>query len=256
MKLGVVVPTLGTREDYLYECIQSIRAIEGVFICVVGPISRLAKMKWLSSKVSIILDDPHQGPAAAINLGIRSLPSTIELVTWIGDDDLLDHVGVEKEIAVLDANPAVSATFGNCRYIDKNGVTFWVNVPGQRAAHTIKWGKNSIPQPGSIYRRDCFSRIGGLDQSLGWAFDQDLFHRFAQNNELLYVNATVASFRWHSESLSMGHIRKSMNESRKVRQKYMSKPLRIASNIWEIPKIWLATLAGSRLTRLSNRAGE
>lgn len=255
MKLGVVVPTLGRREDYLRDCIQSIREIDEIYITVVGPTDVLSQMGWLYSSVDLVLDDPKRGPAAAINLGIRALPPSIDLVTWIGDDDLLESQGVEKEVNLLENNPDVVATYGNCQYIDKDGLTFWVNKPGQRATKRIKFLKNSIPQPGSVYRREAFDRVGGLDTSLGWAFDQDLFHKFAETRQLIYVNAIVASFRWHPESLSMGQMTKSMDESRRVRQSHMPILLAHISSLWEIPKIWFATIVGSRLTRRSNRVG-
>ena len=253
MKLGVVVPTLGRREEYLRDCIESIREINEVFIAIVGPADVLSKMPWLYSSVNLVLDDPKEGPSAAINLGIHALPPEIDLVTWIGDDDLLKGQGVQKEIDLLENNPEVVATYGNCQYIDKDGLTFWVNQPGQRAAQRIKFLKNSIPQPGSIYRRDAFNRVGGLDASLGWAFDQDLFHKFAQTRQLIYVNDIVASFRWHSDSLSMGQMAKSMDESRRVRQRHMPILLGHISSLWEIPKIWIATFVGSGLTRRANR---
>ena len=90
--VAVVVPTLGQRPDYLIECLRSIRAAGNGLICIVAPnsadLSEAESLDLIDQRV----DDPKMGLPAAINFGFKSLPSKIKFITWLGDDDLLEHI--------------------------------------------------------------------------------------------------------------------------------------------------------------------
>jgi hypothetical protein len=193
--------------------------------------------------------DTGSGLPAAINLGIESLPDSIEYVNWLGDDDLLLPGSLTPSINVLDHKQGVVMTFGACDYIDGEGNIVWENRSGGWAVPLLRFGPDLIPQPGALFRRSAFYAVDELNINLGWAFDFDLFIRLSKVGKIQYINKTLAQFRWHPESLSVEHRRRSVSEASQVRVSHLPAFLRAVSIIWEYPVRQATLLAGKRITK-------
>jgi len=247
---AVVVPTLGQRPDYLIECLCSIRSAGNALICVVAPSSaNLIEVESLGL-IDQRVDDPKTGLPAAINFGVQSLPSTVQYIAWLGDDDLLEPKSIQITSTVLRNEAKACAVFGGCHYIDPHGNRILTNMSGQWAVPLISFGPDLIPQPGSLMRRTTFDSFGGLRTDLGWAFDVDLFINLKRNGKVRYLNQPLASFRWHPESLSVGQRDGSVREASQVRVQYLPKFVRPISVLWEPALRWATKRAG---TALNNR---
>ena len=248
--VAVVVPTLGQRPDYLIECLRSIRAAGNCLICIVAPhsadLSEVESLGLIDQRV----DDPKTGLPAAINFGFTSLPSNINYIAWLGDDDLLEPQSIEITSIILRKESSTSAVFGGCHYIGPQGNRILTNMSGRWAVPLISFGPDLIPQPGSLMRRSVFESFGGLRTDLGWAFDVDLFINLKKNGKVKYLKQPLASFRWHPESLSVGQRDGSVREASQVRVQYLPKPIKPLSIIWEPALRWATKRAG---TALNNR---
>ena len=251
IKTGVVVPTLGTRTELLLGCLNSIRLAGDSFIQLVAPISFDAEPLITSGLIDGVSLDPKSGLAKAINLGIAELPREIMYATWLGDDDLLKSSAVTLCEQVLEESPVTVLVYGNCEYIDAEGNAIWKNSFGKVASKLIRVGPCLIPQPGSLFRRNVFENIGGLDATYGWAFDFDLFIRFSKQGSMKYIDKDLASFRWHSDSLTVKQRRDSVREASMARSRNQSVILRTIMRPIE-PLIQLATLHGPRLFKQKN----
>jgi len=252
-KVGIVVPTLGTRTDYLEHCLQSIREAGEAHILLVAPSGFDAFELRKAGLIDSELEDPHKGLPEAINLGIRALPREVEFVNWLGDDDLLSEGALVVTEKVLSTTSQAVMVFGACNYIDSQGETIWTNRSGQWAAPLLRFGPDLIPQPGALFRRDAFERVGGLSADFNWAFDFDLFIRLSKLGKLHYVNRTLASFRWHPESLSVGYRNMSVAEASAVRVRHLPKFLRPMSIVWEYPVKLATLLAGAKVNNMSRK---
>lgn len=243
---GVVVPTLGVRPDYLLECVTSIRRCGAGHIAVVRP-AGIDLGDEVRSLIDTEVDDPGNGLAAAINTGIRSLPEHIRFATWLGDDDRLTAGSLQLSRDAL-AAPDVVAAYGQCQYIDAGGRPIWLNKSGRWVVPLMRCGPQLLPQPGSLFDRVVFEQIGGLDESLDWAFDLDLFLRLRRRGRLRFVDARLAEFRWHEGSLSVGSRSGSVNEASRVRRRYLPIALRRLSGLWEPLLRTIILRAGVRMT--------
>ncbi len=252
-KVGIVVPTLGTRPDYLKQCLRSIREAGEAHIVLVAPAGFDALYLKNDGLFDSEIEDPRQGLPEAINLGIRALPKEVEFVNWLGDDDLLANGSIAVAQEALSESSQAVMVFGACNYIDSEGETIWTNRSGRWAAPLLRFGPDLIPQPGALFRREVFERIGGLSSDFNWAFDFDLFIRFSKLGKLQYVNRTLASFRWHPESLSVEHRRMSVAEASAVRVRHLPKVLKLISIIWEYPVKQATLFAGKRVTNMSRK---
>jgi GT2 family glycosyltransferase len=249
IKCGIVVPTLGRRRELLLQCLQSIRSQNNVFICLVSPYQFDSSELIELGLVDEIVIDPVRGLAEAINFGIRSLPDNIDFVNWIGDDDLLNSNSLKASSDILINDPTIGMVFGSCDYVGTSGEKIWRNRSGQWAVPLLRIGPCLIPQPGALFRRDVFNTLGGLDSQFKWAFDYEFFLRLSKKHKIRYVPETLASFRWHSDSLSVGGRKGSVAEASKVRKMHLPKAIRPLSNLWEIPVKMATEYAGYFVSR-------
>lgn len=254
MQTGIVVPTLGTRFEYLKLCLDSIRKAGTSFILIVAPRDQVFIDQLDESLFDQVVFDPNLGLAAAIDLGIRSLPSSVLFVNWLGDDDLLSPNSLKISSEVLRSDPRIVLVYGGCNYIDENSNLLWSNRSGRFAPYLLKFGPQLIPQPGALMRRDVYMSIGGLNSVYKWAFDLDLFIRLRRIGRFRFIDSTLASFRWHEGSLSVGTRRGSVNEASRIRRNAHPRILQILSLLWEYPLRILIFNAGKVISGRSNRS--
>lgn len=247
-RLGLIIPSLGTRPDYLIKAIKSARSFANVFIVIVVP-QELIKNWDPQNAGDLLLGENEPGIGGAINWGMKHLPNDIELVGWLGDDDLLAADAGRKSAEFLRQNQEYVMTFGKCRYVGKDGESIGMNTSGQWAVPLLRFGPDLIPQPGSIFRRTTFNAIGRIDSSLKLAFDLDLFIRLSKAGKIKYMGYEVASFRWHSDSKSVASRRISVLEASRVRRSHLPNLLKLISPFWEINVALLTYMAGVLVSR-------
>jgi len=220
----IVVPTLGTRRDYLDQCLASVlsQSYSPVQVVLVGPTASCAEEVARDHSVDFVAQAPA-GIGAAVNGGWRAHGDDAEIWGWIGDDDLLEPRAVERAVTRLRETGAVMV-FGRCRYIDEAGRPLWTALPGRFAATNLGGGVQLIPQPGSLATAAAVRQVGLVDESLKFAMDYDLFLRLKRVGPLAYVPHVLASFRWHTDSLTASQSDRSNAEARDVRHRATRHP--------------------------------
>ena len=252
-QIGIVVPTLGKRPEYLNQCLTSIREAGDAFVVLVAPKSFDSSQQQLAGLINEHIIDLERGLPEAINSGFTSMPKDVSYLNWLGDDDLLTPGALRKSSKVLEQDAALAMVFGSCDYIDPEGSRLWTNKSGQWAVPLLRFGPDLIPQPGALFRRDAFESAGGLDPRWDWAFDFDLFIKLSKEGKIKFIDETLASFRWHPDSLSVEFREKSVDEASAVRISHLPSILRLVSALWEFPVRQATRLAGRRLDALARR---
>lgn len=249
--VGIVIPTLGTRPDFLVSCLNSVRDAGSAVVAISCPeVTRGALMK-LGIEPDIWIVDPGGGAAAAINAGVSSFDPDVKFVGWIGDDDLLMPGSIDR--AVFSFNPSTSAVYGRCKYVNDVGDQLFVNRSGRFAQWLMRIGPNLLPQPGSLVCRRTWDEIGGLDEGLKWTFDLDLFIKAGRKGKLVFIPEVLAAFRWHEDSLTAGSRDGSVREASNVRLRNMSPAARLFARSWEPVMRYLILRAGDHVSRKSER---
>ena len=241
-RVGIVVPTLGTRIEYFSECLKSLEP-EGVFIAVIGPNDLTQKADLANA--DLVIDDQGLTLPEAINKGVKALPESIEYVSWLGDDDSLLPGAIEAQIEILDSDTNVVATYGKCQYVDAQGNDLIIQRSGQFASSLLSWGPNLIPQPGGLFRRSAWQKLNGLESVFSQAFDTDLFLRMKVIGNVRYVEKTLANYRWHEDALSVGNRWRSIKESSLARKRRAGQ--RILTNPLVDWPVRIATVAAGKL---------
>jgi len=250
-KIGIIVPTLGARPVLIAQCLKSIRLAGDCHVTIVSP-----EKAALQSQIDLELfdqwiQDPIQGLATAINLGVESLPESVEYFNWLGDDDTLTPNSLTRSSLVMMSNSNIVCVFGKCQYMNYVGDPIWMNKSGRFAVPLLRFGPQLIPQPGSLFLRSAFNAVGGLDPNYRQAFDLDLLIKLSKIGKIKYIPVQLSSFRWHGESLSVGSRKTSVSEAKMIRQLNLPSFLRPISPLWEIPLSQLIYFTGVFLTGIS-----
>jgi glycosyltransferase involved in cell wall biosynthesis len=251
--IGIVVPTIGQRPEYLPLALKSIREAGSAYILLVGNVGFDCQALESAGLIDQYLDEQDSGLAAKINFGFRALPEEIKYITWLGDDDLLTPDSLNLSSARIEQSDKPVLVYGGCEYIDPNGKKIFVNRSGKWAVGLLRFGPQLIPQPGSLFRRDAFERVGGLSEKFGWAFDFELFLSLSEIGAAAYIPKILSKFRWHPGSLSVSRRANSVKEASQVRISHLPKVLKPISFLWEYPVRVATYLAGIRVSKALKR---
>jgi glycosyltransferase involved in cell wall biosynthesis len=145
--------------------------------------------RWLSEK--------DKGQTDALAKGFRMAEGKI--FAWLNSDDtylpgalqaVADHFRASHETALL---------YGDAHYCDTKGT-----VIGRYRTETFDFNKlawfNFICQPSTFFRKDAFEAVGGLDQTLQFAMDYDLWIRIGRRFPCHYLPQFFSSYRLHETS--------------------------------------------------------
>ena len=150
---------------------------------------------WLTYWVS----EPDRGQSDAINKGFRNGSGSI--LAWLNADDLHEPGAVSAAARTFSDHPDAVLLYGDCANIDPDGKVF--SLSRSRAYdrdRLIRFWPNFIPQPTAFFRRSAFEAAGGLDVSLHFAMDYDLWIRLGALGSAVYLPRTLARFRVHPSS--------------------------------------------------------
>jgi hypothetical protein len=246
--VGVVVPTIGERPQYLETTLKSICDAGNSYIVLVGRKGFDASSYQKAGLVDLYIDELETSVPNKINQGFRALPENIEYITWLGDDDLLAPGSLEVATRALDKPEKPVLVFGHCQYIDSDGKDVIVKRSGGWAVPLLRFGPQLIPQPSAFFRRDAFEKVGGLSDKFQFAFDFDLFLKLSKSGRSVFVDQILSSHRWHKTSLTYSRRWDSVKEASQVRVSNMPKVLRVISFLWEYPIIVVTYSAGEVLS--------
>jgi glycosyltransferase involved in cell wall biosynthesis len=187
--------------------------------------SQVAARYAAESRIRYVRQE-NRGPSAARNAGVAI--SKGEYVNFLDADDTLLPEKLERQLDILQADPALALVYCDIFYIDENGV----DIP-EKSATSIAQSRRILsgdifdslfiggyfPPHTPLLRFDAYKQSGGFDQDLRGCCDWDLWLRIAANgNRAYYLNEKLAAYRMHGANMSnnFGHMR---DEERRVIQK-------------------------------------
>lgn len=246
--VGVVVPTIGQRPQYIESTLRSISRAGKAYVVLVGREGFNGKVFLESGLIDLYLDEDMPSLPGKINQGFSALPKEIEFITWVGDDDLLSPDSLVKSVAALEGSEKPVLVFGHCQYIDSDGIDVLVKRTGPWAVPLLRFGPQLIPQPSAVFRRDAFEKVGGLSEKYEFAFDFDLFLNLSELGRSVFIDSITSSHRWHATSLTYSRRWESVKEASAVRVSHLPSIARKISLIWEVPVMLVTYFAGRFLS--------
>lgn len=149
---------------------------------------------WLAYWVS----EPDRGQTEAIKKGFRRARG--QILAWLNSDDTYNPDAVSKAVRCLHEHPAVAFIYSNYYVVDEEEQHLY-RARTRTFDISQQVLQNLIPQPTTFIRRDAVEAVGGLDESLHYAMDYDLWIRLGLHFPVSHLpRAILASFRMHTRS--------------------------------------------------------
>jgi glycosyltransferase involved in cell wall biosynthesis len=156
-------------------------------------------------RISLVVER-DAGQADAVNRALSRARG--EIVGWVNSDDLLRPGAIQAAVEAFRAAPGALWLHGRCDIVDEQDriirrpVAAYKDFRARRHKLEALLVENYVSQMTVFWRRSLLDRVGLLDSSLRYTFDYDLWLRFARVAPPLWLDRTLAAFRWHVSSKS------------------------------------------------------
>jgi glycosyltransferase involved in cell wall biosynthesis len=165
---------------------------------------------------------PDGGQAAALAAGFEQ--ATGEILAWLNSDDRYGPGTLRRVAAFFAGRPTVVFGNGDVNYIDHEGhlvQRIWALRPTRFITSNL--GAHCWPQQGCFWRRSAYARVGGIDSSLRFCMDRDLFIRLAGSGRGRRIpGPPLADFRIHDQAKSSTILDVARQEGEALQAKYGS----------------------------------
>lgn len=196
--------------------------------------------QWRGAPRVRIVVERDAGQSDALVRGFRAARG--EILGWLNADDLLMPGAVAAGVDALQRERA-DVVYGHCALIDAAG-QFAGYVPGVRAFDAVALRNHTpfIAQPGVLMRREAYESTGGIDASLHFTMDWDLWCRMhAGGARFHFLPEVLAAARLLPEAKTAKMSVARLREIAAVNARH-GVPL--------VPLLWGAHLAGRALRPL------
>lgn len=153
------------------------------------------RVRWIS--------EPDEGQADAVDKGIRQTQG--EIVAWLNSDDRYVPGAITTAVNALARHPEAPGIYGDAEFIDAVGNRLGpcIQVEPFDLARLINV-TDFVVQPAAFFRRTAYEAVGGLDRSLHYCLDYDLWIRMGLSAPLEYIPRPLAQVRIHSATKTSG----------------------------------------------------
>mgnify|MGYP001108265343 CR=1 FL=1 len=180
--------------------------------------------KWGSNVTYRYTSEKDKGQSNGINKGLKIAIG--DIVAFLNADDIYTDRALVKVIRYFKDNPECMWLTGYCRIIDENDkqikkyITKYKNRKLRNFFFDQLLIEDCISQPATFWRRELLNEVGYIDESLHYSMDQDLWARFAKRYELHLIRDYLAEFRFTSDSKTGSSVKKTLEESKLVAERY------------------------------------
>jgi glycosyltransferase involved in cell wall biosynthesis len=161
---------------------------------------------------------PDDGQAAAVAEGLERANG--EIACWLNSDDILLPGALRHVARLFAAHPRTSFVYGNRLLIDARGRVTGRHV-WPRLLTRYHWAAGQpLAQECSFWRRELYRGVGGVDRSLFFTMDHDLFYRMWREAGMRKTSALLGCLRIHHESKNVRHQDVRLRELARARERY------------------------------------
>jgi glycosyltransferase involved in cell wall biosynthesis len=157
------------------------------------------------------------GTADAIDKGFAMARGSI--LAFLNADDAYLPGAVSAAVRAFAAHPEVAVVYGEGDWVDERGEIIG-RYPTKPFDREVLRRECCICQPAAFIRRAALEAVGGLDPTLHYAFDWDLWIRIADRHEMLKIGDSLATSRLHRACKSVAHPESALAEALEVLRRH------------------------------------
>jgi glycosyltransferase involved in cell wall biosynthesis len=218
VRISVVTPSLNMApylEDTIKSVIENLKAGDEYFVIDGGSTDGSTDIiRRHEDRITGWVSASDAGYADALAKGFARASG--DILCWINAGDM--YLAGALDAARKRMTEDLDMIFGDDFYIDEaNKILAYSRgwVPDLRIA--MLYGGWTPLQDACFWRRDLYQKIGGVDRSLRFAADYDLFLRMALAGRTGYVPLTFSAFRRHAGQKSISGSAAYEDERKQVR---------------------------------------
>jgi glycosyltransferase involved in cell wall biosynthesis len=153
---------------------------------------------------------PDGGQADAVNRGFAKTSG--DIFAFLNADDTYLPGAVARAVEAICYHPNAAVIYGDAWHVDESGrrLSRYPVEPFDRARLQRRC---FICQPAAFIRRDAFAAASGLDASLRFALDYDLWIRLADSHDFVKIDAELATSRLHADAKTVGQTADALRET-------------------------------------------
>ena len=148
------------------------------------------------------VSEGDKGQIDALIKGFRMARGEVQ--TWLNSDDTYLPGALQTVVVFFRGNSNTGLMYGDANYIDAEG-----NIISSYRTEEFDLDKlastNIICQPAAFFRRDPFEAVGGLDETLHFVMDLDLWIRIGRSFPCRHVPHLLATYRLHKTSKTISN---------------------------------------------------
>jgi glycosyltransferase involved in cell wall biosynthesis len=239
-KISIVTPSY-QQGQYLEETIRSVLR-QGYpnleyFVMDGGSTDRSVEIiRKYESWLTFWTSEPDGGQADAIGRGFQR--ATGEILAWINSDDYYEPGAFMRVGQRFAAQPDLVFANGDVNLVSEES-QYRRRLFAMRPSFffAANYGQHGWPQPGCFWRRAAYEQVGGIDSSLHFCMDKDLFIRLVKSGRSGRISGPpLANFRVHAQSKTSQLYELGQLETAALIKKYGRSPWvshqRILRSLW------------------------
>ena len=208
--ISIVIPSFN-QGKYIEQTIvsiieQSYKKVEIIIIDAASTDETVAVIEKYEQYISYWVSEPDRGQSHAINKGLEKCNG--EVFNWINSDDYLEPGALQNIATLFGENNDVQVVCGFTRcFFDEDNSTSHEYRMGVKPTVAETISLVEMNQPGSFYRTNIVKELGGVNESLRYVFDDELWFRFLCKygiENICLNDKRFAQFRLHGSSKSVG----------------------------------------------------
>lgn len=210
-RVTVLLPTYNAAE-YVESAIQSLldQTFDSFELFVVDDGSTDGTLDIVESfdddRIRVIRrDEPAGGLPGALNRGLELARG--EYVARQDADDKSVPMRLERQVAVLDDDPAISMVGTSAHLLDADGDRYETRIVPPSPTFADLLEKNHFVHGSVMFRRDTVRALGGYDTAVSHAEDYDLWLRLADETSVRNITDPLYELRLHDESVYGDQLR-------------------------------------------------
>jgi glycosyltransferase involved in cell wall biosynthesis len=210
MRFSIVMPTLGTRMEFLQ------RAIKSVLDQDFDDYELIVKNGGKEDISALLPSDPHiryihkkdTGIGQALNQGFEAAQG--EILNESNDDDVM----APKTLSFVDKN------FKDSKWL-YGQINYGGEITKQPWDYALLKHGNFVPQPAVFFLKDAWEQVGGFDEVNNLAADYDMWLKLGARWAPTYVERVLAFYTLHPGQLTHTNFSEQLNQANNVKSKYL-----------------------------------
>lgn len=210
MKFSVVTPSF-EQAEYLRQTLTSVQQqdydnIEHIVIdggSVDGSKEIIAEFE---DHLAYWVSESDNGQSHAINKGFQQASG--DIYCWINSDDYLVPNAIQSVADYFTNHPDCQVLVGNSRKLYSPSGKWGKEsrgLSGNVDEVFLDWKRRWFPQQATFWRSTLWHETGGLDESLRYTMDIDLWIRFSRLTQIHSIPLVLAVYRFHESAKCVAH---------------------------------------------------